>query len=348
MIDTVAPVTDPERLAALRQLILLDTPAEGSFDRLATLATRMLRVPVALVTLVDGDRQFFKSCVGLPEPWATARQTPLSHSFCQHVVAARAPLVVEDARVHPLLRDNLAVPDLGVVAYLGIPLVTADGHVLGSFCAIDDRPRCWTDEDIAILTELTASVMTEIELRAANAQLAELDRLREEFVASISHELRTPLTAASAALQLVRISAADRLRDDERALLDNGQRSAERLGRLIDDLLTLNQLTAGMLHLTREPLDLRDVVHGAVAMVEPLLREKDQMLVTTLPEPLPAMGDDRRLEQIVVNLLANAHRHTPPRTSIVVAGALAGDKLRLVVRDNGPGIPAGECEAIFR
>src|SRR5690349_13484911 len=97
------------RLDALRRTALLDTPSEEAFDRLARLATRMLNVPVALVTLVDRDRQFFKSCVGLPSPWCDVRQTPLTHSFCMHVVATGEPLVIEDARQHPVLRDNLAV-----------------------------------------------------------------------------------------------------------------------------------------------------------------------------------------------------------------------------------------------
>ncbi len=348
MIGAVDPITDPERLAALRRLVLLDTPAEAAFDRLATLATRLLRAPVALVTLVDRDRQFFKSCIGVPEPWAAARQTPLSHSFCQHVVGARAPLVVEDARAHPLVCDNLAIPDFGVVAYLGIPLVTADGHALGSFCVIDQRPRAWTAEEIATLTDLTASVMTEIELRAANERLAELDRLRAEFLATISHDLRTPLTAARAALRLVALSAGDRLRPDERALLDNGRRNTERLGRLIDDLLALNQLTSGTLRLAREPVDLREVVAGAAAAVEPLIRDKGQGLAVALPEPLPGEGDHCRLEQALVNLLANAHRHTPPGTRIAVEGWVAADELRIVVRDDGPGIPPPEHEAIFR
>src|SRR5215212_1356552 len=119
MTGGVAPpgaLDDPRRLDALRRTALLDTPAEEAFDRLTRLATRILRVPVSLVSLIDRDRQFFKSCVGLPEPWASARQTPMSHSFCQHAVVTARPLVIEDAREHPLVRENLAIPDLGVIA----------------------------------------------------------------------------------------------------------------------------------------------------------------------------------------------------------------------------------------
>src|SRR4028118_1712752 len=111
----------PTRLLALQRTGLLDSPAEDCFDRLTRLAAKVLRTPMALVSLVDADRQFFKSCVGLPEPWASARQTPLSHSFCQHAVASREPLVVEDARQHPLVKDNLAVRDPGVAASPGAP-----------------------------------------------------------------------------------------------------------------------------------------------------------------------------------------------------------------------------------
>src|SRR5688500_3752196 len=119
-------VFNPARLAALRRLRLLDTPAEAAFDRLGQLAQKILRPPVALVTWVDDQRQFFKSCLGLPEPWATWRSTPLSHSFCKHVVSTNAPLVVNDARDHPIFRENLAIQDLGVVAYLGVPLRVGD------------------------------------------------------------------------------------------------------------------------------------------------------------------------------------------------------------------------------
>lgn len=161
------PVRDPDRLAALRDAALLDTPAEAAFDRITDLVRRVLGVPVALVSLVDEDRQFFKSSAGLAEPWATRRETPLSHSFCQHVVASGEPLIIEDARQHPLVRNNLAIPDLHVIAYAGMPLVTADGYVLGTLCAIDTKPRTWSEEDITILRDLAGAVMTEIELRTA-------------------------------------------------------------------------------------------------------------------------------------------------------------------------------------
>jgi hypothetical protein len=160
-----AAVADPRRLASLRATALLDTPREAAFDRLAGLAARLLDAPIALVTLVDEDRQFFKSCPGLPSPWAERRETPLSHSVCQHVVDRRRPLVSGDLRDDPALRDNLAIPDIGVVAYAGVPLVRPDGQVVGSLCAIDTRPRHWTADQVEILEDLAGSVVSEIELR---------------------------------------------------------------------------------------------------------------------------------------------------------------------------------------
>ena len=124
-------------------MALLDTPTEDAFDRLFRLAARLVNAPVALVSLVDVDRQFFKSCIGLPEPWRSRRETPLSHSFCQHNRVAGHPLLIEDARTHPLVNDNLAIRKLNVIAYLGIPPVTSDVYALCSFCVIDSKPRWW-------------------------------------------------------------------------------------------------------------------------------------------------------------------------------------------------------------
>ncbi|HEV2130675.1 MAG TPA: GAF domain-containing protein, partial [Longimicrobiaceae bacterium] len=154
---------DPVRLAALRHTVLLDTPPEESFDRLTRLAARALGAPVALLSLVEEERQFFKGFVGLPEPWASRRESPLSHSFCQHVVASGEPLLVEDAREHPQLHPDLPISELGIVAYAGVPLRTREGEVLGTLCVTDSRPREWTDEDVETLHDLAAAVVAEIE-----------------------------------------------------------------------------------------------------------------------------------------------------------------------------------------
>lgn len=163
--EEAATPGETARLEQLRLTRLLDSPPEAAFDRLTEFTRRLLGVPVSLVSLPDGDRQFFKSARGLTEPWASARETPRSHSFCRHVVASGEPLVVEDAREHPLVRDNPAIRDLGVVAYLGTPISTPGGHAVATLCAIDHRARRWTADDVATLAQLAEIAMTEIALR---------------------------------------------------------------------------------------------------------------------------------------------------------------------------------------
>jgi two-component system sensor histidine kinase/response regulator len=164
-------VRDPARLAALARTQLMDSSPEEVFDRLTRLASKLLGAPVALMSLVDGNRQYFKSAVGVG-----VTETPLSHSFCQHIVTHNAPLVVSDARGDPRLQGNPAIAELGVVAYCGVPLTDADGYALGAFCAIENGPREWSDDDVEILTELAYGVMTELELRSVNLALSVRER----------------------------------------------------------------------------------------------------------------------------------------------------------------------------
>lgn len=161
-------IGDPERLAALAESGLVDSPPELAFDRFTRLAAEVLHVPVALFTLVTPDRQVFKSSVGVGD----LRETPLSHSFCRHVVETGAPMEVVDARAHPRVHDNPAIQDFGIIAYLGMPLTTSDGVRLGALCAIDHEPRQWTGRDHGVLEDLAAAVMAEIELRSANRRVA--------------------------------------------------------------------------------------------------------------------------------------------------------------------------------
>lgn len=165
---------DAARLAALAQLQLMESRAEERFDRVTRLASRAIGVPVALISIVDDSKQFFKSQVGLSEPWASDRQTPLTHSFCQHVVITSEPLRVEDARRHPLVRDNAAVADLNVIAYLGMPLRAPSGHVIGSLCAIQSTPRAWSEEDERVLRDLADIVEDQIGLSISEKRWREI------------------------------------------------------------------------------------------------------------------------------------------------------------------------------
>lgn len=179
-----AVVRDPARVQAVRSIGLLDTPAEESFDRLTRLAASLLDAPIAIVNLVDEDRQFFKSCIGIAEPLASEREMPVEHSFCQHAMAAGDPLVLPDTRKHPLYRTNPNIVAMGIVAYLGIPLVL-DGQALGALCVIDHVPHAWTSVQVQILSDLAASVLTEIGLRRTSAEAMQARAEAESLLAQL-------------------------------------------------------------------------------------------------------------------------------------------------------------------
>lgn len=155
-------IADPGRLAELRESGFLDPErAAGICDRYSRLVARLLGAPIAIVSLVEHDRQTFAGSVGLPDG---LNDTPLDHSFCQWVVSGDGSLVVADALKHPLLKDNLAIPDLGVRAYVGVPIRSGRGIPLGSLCAIDGKARDWTEADVQTLRDLVIGLVAELEL----------------------------------------------------------------------------------------------------------------------------------------------------------------------------------------
>lgn len=185
--DDASRLSDPRRLASLATTNLMDSPHEEVFDRAVRLATQLTGRPVGLLSLIDGQRQFFKAQIGLPDHAAEARETPLTHSFCQHVVTEDAPLIVKDAREDPLVRDNLAIDDLGVVAYLGVPVHGPDGETLGSFCVIDGSPHEWSAADLKTLEDLSAMIETDLKLRDTVAQ-------RDLLIGEMNHRLKNIFT----------------------------------------------------------------------------------------------------------------------------------------------------------
>jgi PAS domain S-box-containing protein len=182
--DPARTVHDPARVAAVRATGLLDAPPGEGADRLTRLAARLLNVPVAFLSLVDEARDYYVSHSGFGEPLATTRQLEGS-TFCHHAISGSGPLVIPDTRADPVYRRVPTVESLGVAAYAGVPIRSADGRALGAFCAIDFQPRDWTAEEVEVLTELARSAEREIQLgeviREAASRVAALAESEERF-----------------------------------------------------------------------------------------------------------------------------------------------------------------------
>lgn len=164
------PDNEMERLATLRSYAVLDTACEASFDDIARLAARLLRTPIAAVSLVDADRQWFKARVGLD-----IAETPREHAFCAHAILGESPLVVPDARQDPRFQSNpLVEDDPSIRFYAGVPLVAPNGHALGSLCVIDKQARSLSAEELETLVSLARTVMTTLELHRAVSQVRQL------------------------------------------------------------------------------------------------------------------------------------------------------------------------------
>ncbi|GLK68407.1 sensor domain-containing diguanylate cyclase [Hansschlegelia plantiphila] len=149
------------RLLALERYDILDTPEEEAFDRVTRLAQTIFRTPMVTVTLIDGHRQWFKSRRGM-----TLRETPRAHAFCNETIKRAAPLVVRNALKDETFADNPLVTGApGIQFYAGAPLVTPDGHPIGTLCVMDRMPRSFDDDELAILVDLAGIVVDELELR---------------------------------------------------------------------------------------------------------------------------------------------------------------------------------------
>lgn len=186
-----------QRLDAVRATGLLDTAAEESFDRLTGLARRLLGTPFAFLTVVDDERSFWKSRLGIAE--GGPRQNTLQESFCQYVVDRGEPLVLSDVRTDERTRDNPSIGSMGVVAWAGFPVRTPDGQVMGTLCVVDTEVHVWSEDDVRILEDLAAVASREVALRAAVVraddalQAARQERERARFFARIGELLTAGL-----------------------------------------------------------------------------------------------------------------------------------------------------------
>jgi signal transduction histidine kinase len=347
---------DPARHAQLLATGLLDAPTEEAFDRLTRLAAKLLQAPVSTVTLVDTDRQFYLSCAGMPEPLASARQTPLEMSFCKHTVQLGKPLIIPDTRGHPIVGDNPAIAGFGVLAYAGIPLLTAGGHAIGTLCVMDFVAREWTDDQVSSLTDLAAAVSTEIELRmdiAARTRVeAELHRavhMRDEVLGVVSHDLRNPVhTVSLSAGFLLDTLPQDTQQAPVRKQLGIILRAAQQMDRLIRDLLDVASIASGHLPVERGPHDAVALARVACETLQPLAEERGlRFELLTGPAPLPVLADSDRVQQVLSNLVGNAIKFTPAGGLITLRLEPGEGEACFSVTDTGPGISPGDLAHIF-
>lgn len=200
MISSVAD--EQKRLEELRQLNLLYTNPEEEFDRITALAARIFKVPICLVSLITEDQQWFKSCIGLPEPLQDTRSTEREAAFCQFVVATKEPLIVNDSYLDNRFADNRLVHEFQIRFYAGYPLVTQSGNILGSLCIIDTKPRDFTSDELDTLKELSKWVMSEITLRH---QIALYEEIQNDLILKNQQNqwLQTALENTSTAVSIV-------------------------------------------------------------------------------------------------------------------------------------------------
>lgn len=362
-----APVSqfESERLFCLQSYNILDTEAECAYDEIVSLAAALADAPIALISLVDKDRQWFKSRVGLDAP-----QTPRELAFCAHaILEPQKPLIVEDATKDDRFFDNPLVTGAPFIRfYAGFPLVTSQGHALGTLCVIDRKPRTLNLTQIKALEVLSHSVVSQMELRKHNADLesqieartaraVEAQKLAEkanqeksEFILNIGHEILTPLHAISSYAQM---GINRMLRWDGEIQVENLSKinlSAERLTALLRNLLDIAAIEAGRYNYRFDSLAPLDIVRAEIDVFAEAMRAKNIVCeVYCDPSIRSIKADASTLRKLFEGLLSNAIRFSPNGSQIFVrlSRQAGNDDILVSVTDEGCGISDSQKSRIF-
>ena len=364
--DTITfpkPANETERLQTLHAYGLMETPPETVFDEVVSLATYVFQAPIATISLLDESRQWFKARVGFEMP-----ETPREYAFCTYTVLQSEVMVVHDALADPRFASNpLVLGAPGIRFYAGAPLITREGHALGSLCVIDTKPRHHFDaREREALQTLGRHLMAQIEIRYSSAflakaflerrqaeveqqnrilehgrELSRLHKMKDSFMTMLAHELRNPLASILNAVELLRSPDPD-------DAVDIIEAQVRHLSRLIEDLLDLSRVTRGKIALKMQTLDLGESLCAAVRAAQPMFAKNGQHFTVELPqETLWAYADPVRLEQIVSNLLVNAAKFTEPGKEICLRLQRKDGSAELRVKDEGMGIPQEMQAHIF-
>ena len=356
-----SPAHEQERLEALVRYGILDTARDEAFDRITALAADLLQVPIALITLVDQNRQWFKSAHGL-----AATATPREGGFCAYTVTCEAPAIITDASADSRFATHpMVVGDPHIRLYAGAPLVTHDGYVLGTLCVIDSEVRVFEDRQLQLLTTLAALVMDQIETRywahllsqeearrmqrelelsasrAAAAELrqlsirsADLDRAKMSFLNTASHELRTPLTIISGYLEMLDEPAFAAMGEASSAARRLMRSKAAEMNEVIDRMLRMAELNASPG--ADEEVDLFELLRSKLAEARELAPGGNFLLV--VPDAgVTVRGDRLRLGLVFESLLDNAARFSDPGSVVRCQVTVASGTARVEIVDHGAG-----------
>jgi signal transduction histidine kinase len=358
-------------LRSLRQMMMRAfsaRPLGAALEEIARAAASAAGAMRGALLLLDrAGEPYLWAAVNLPGPYAEAiaRSTDGLGAACRRAMELHEPVVIADAQAEPLFAPMAELLRAhGVGAVLSVPILAGDGACLGVLEAYFDRPHAPCPERIERASLYANIAAALVERRSAEAvaieraKMEEAIRRREEAIAIVSHDLRNPLCAILASASLLqRALGRGALRsgapEGDRVELCSRQadfirRSAERMARLIDDLLDLAQIQAGRFHLERQTHRIADISKEALESVQCPAAEKSISLEWSVTPPEAKLGCDReRLLQALGNLLGNAIKFTPEGGSVRLSAVAKGWRVRFEVKDTGIGIPKEHLGRIF-
>ncbi|HEU4496660.1 MAG TPA: GAF domain-containing sensor histidine kinase [Flavobacterium sp.] len=347
MIRPQIPQNEKERLDAILAYQILDTAPEKDFDDIVKLASQICQTPISTITLVDKDRQWFKSKIGLD-----ASETPREHSFCAHSINnPEETFIISNALEDERFYDNpLVTGNPDIRCYVGVPLVDPYGNALGSLCVIDTKPRNLDSLQLLSLEKLASQVIKLLELRKKNLELIEnhnaiISKYKdlEQFASVVSHDIKSPLNNIMMLAKMLQETSHDRLDEEGIQMLDYIYKSSEELRKLVDAILAYYKHDSENLDL-KEKIRFNDFVQY---MIDILDTKKEFEFI--LPEKNHKLYSNKMaLGQILYNLISNSIKYNDKEKGIIKIGFDDGIDYDIIsVKDNGCGIAKENFDKIF-